>query len=525
MRWFEKYATDTGSAGSRRPLPAGVTTALAGDPQAARYAEAALMNACYQIAHAPEGTRNDTLNSEAFSIGQLVKDGHLDEQVALEQMWLAARDCGLGDAEIVNTIPRAMGDAEPRRLALDPTETFDAPEVSTFTPRDDKPEDAPTGGADSAPRPDPDAAFARRVEFEKFNLAAREAAKRELDAERAGATIDNIPPPVAGDEFLAVEDPPIQWLLQGLQPHGTNALLVAQAKSGKTTMVTNLVKALVDKLVFLGEVMNSFEGTVTLIDDELDERMLRRWLRNVGLVNPERLRVVTLRGRLSTFNIVDPDVRAAWAENLAGTDYLILDCLRPAMDACGLDENHDAGIFLNAYGDLLHEAGIPSSLVVHHMGHTSQRSRGDSRIMDWPDVLWKLTRADPEDPKSVRSFEAFGREVDFTRRELEYDNGVLTLSETDNAEHFYAYPEPRNPMEWMIVTWLQFGEDTPRSKRWWKKQSSNPANTYSSNPGGNEAERLVDQLVANGTFIAIGDERKTYTPAPTSLDVKRLTGR
>lgn len=522
MRWFEKYATKNTTPSPGRGVPAGVTSALAGDPQAARYAEGALRRACDAIATAPKGTRNDTLNSEAFSIGQLVKDGHLDEQHALQEMWLAARDCGLGDKEIQNTIPRAIGDAEPRNLTLDPSDTLSVPDVSTFTPSEEHPPDGHADAEGDAPGEDAEGYFARRVAQEKIAIAAREAAKRELDAERAGTTIERIPPPVAGDTFLAVEDPPIQWLLQGLQPCGTNALLVAQAKSGKTTMVTNLVKALVDKLTFLGEVLNSFEGTVTLIDDELDERMLRRWLRNVGLTNPGRLRVVTLRGRLSTFNIVDPDVRAAWAANLAGTDYLILDCLRPAMDACGLDENHDAGIFLNAYGDLLHEAGIPSSLVVHHMGHTSQRSRGDSRIMDWPDVLWKLTRADPEDPKSTRSFEAFGREVDFARRELEYDNGTLTLSETDSAEHFYAYPEPTNPMEWMIVTWLQFGGEAPRSKRWWKDQAANPANTYSSNPGGNEAERLVDQLVANGTFLALGDERKTYTPAPTSLDVKRL---
>lgn len=192
--------------------------------------------------------------------------------------------------------------------------------------------------------------------------------------------------------------------------------------------------------------------------------------------------------------------------------------MRPALDACGLDENHEAGIFLNAYGELLKQAGVESSLVVHHMGHESQRSRGDSRIMDWPDVLWKLTRKDPEDHTSPRYFEAFGREVNVGRSELSYNDGVLTVLEDEKQ-----YPDPDVPLDWMVVSWLRHADGKPRSKQWWKDQASIDLNEGRYSPGANEAYRLVEQMVANGVFLELSSKGgKAYTPAPSSQDVKRL---
>lgn len=520
--WWEKFRTPPAHAPA---VPTTIQGAAAGDPQAAKYAQAALNHACDNIATAPKGTRNDTLNSEAYSIGQLVKAGHLDNEVALSEMWQAARACGLGDAEINRTIPRAIGDAEARNVVLD--EQWDVPDAQIFTPQAPKAaEDTNTHTGDTngldGDSDDAEAAraayIAHHVEREKLQLEIRDTARRQWEADQAATTIEDIPTPTPGEDFLSVEDPPVTWLLQGLQPVGTNALLAAQAKSGKTTMVTNLVKALLDGDPFLGEFLNEFDGTVTLIDDELDDRMLRRWLKNIHITHPEKLRIVTLRGRLSTFNIVDDTIRTTWANNLAGTDYLILDCLRPALDACGLDENREAGIFLNAYGELLKQAGIESSLVVHHMGHESQRSRGDSRIMDWPDVLWKLTRKDPEDHTSSRYFEAFGREVNVDRRELHYFDGTLTMLEEEQS-----FPDPTTPLEWMVISWLRHAAEKPRSKQWWKEQASIDCNEGRYSPGSNEAYRLVDQMVANGVFLELSSKGgKVYTPAPSNADVKRL---
>ena len=99
----------------------------------------------------------------------------------------------------------------------------------------------------------------------------------------------------------------------------------------------------------------------------------------------DAVELVSLKGRAASFNILDPQTRAEWAATLRGVDVIILDCLRPILDAFRLDENRDAGRFLVAFDALLIEVGGGSpvdGIVVHHMGHTDERSRGDSRIIE-----------------------------------------------------------------------------------------------------------------------------------------------
>jgi hypothetical protein len=79
---------------------------------------------------------------------------------------------------------------------------------------------------------------------------------------------------------------------------------------------------------------------------------------------------------------------------------LILDCLRPILDATGLKEGNEAGVFLVAFDALLKQAGIAEAGIAHHMGHVGERFRGDSRLGDWPDAEWRLVRHDPDDPAS-----------------------------------------------------------------------------------------------------------------------------
>lgn len=75
-------------------------------------------------------------------------------------------------------------------------------------------------------------------------------------------------------------------------------------------------------------------------------------------------------------------------------------------------------------------------MIVHHMGHTAQRSRGDSRIQDWPDAIWKLVREDPDDEFSPRYFSATGRDVEVQQGLLRYNpaNRHLTYVATNPAD-------------------------------------------------------------------------------------------
>jgi len=205
-------------------------------------------------------------------------------------------------------------------------------------------------------------------------------------------------------------------------------MLAAQYKAGKTTLNANLVRSLVDDEPFLGAAtVHPVTGTITVLDLEMSERQLEHWFASLGIVNDDGVAIVSLRGRASSLNILDDDVRTQWAERLAGTGYLILDPLRPLLDALGLDEHHDAGTLLQAFDALLAEAGIGDALITHHMGHGPERSRGDSRLRDWPDVEWTLVRQG-DDPRSPRYLSAYGRDVDQPETLLGYEPDTRRLS-------------------------------------------------------------------------------------------------
>ena len=270
------------------------------------------------------------------------------------------------------------------------------------------------------------------------------------------------PPGVTLREWLAAPEPPLAWRIPGWQPQGSRVIVSAQYKAGKTRLVANVVRSLVDGADFLGtHPVAPVAGSVALLDFEMGPRQLRAWLRDQRIDNDDRLRLYPLRGQCSSFNILDAGVRAAWARELRKSEvsYLVLDCLRPVLDALSLDEHHEAGRFLVAFDALLREAEISDALLVHHMGHAGERSRGDSRLRDWPDVEWRLLRSG-DDPASPRSITAYGRDVDQPQSALHFDpdTGRLTLMEGSRRDE-----APRRCLD-EVLAFLK-SQDAPQSQR------------------------------------------------------------
>jgi hypothetical protein len=84
----------------------------------ASYANVALQAECQAVATAVNGTRNDTLNTAAYSLGQLVAAGALDEAEVRHRLTHAARIVGLDDHEIGPTIASGLagGKQTPREI-------------------------------------------------------------------------------------------------------------------------------------------------------------------------------------------------------------------------------------------------------------------------------------------------------------------------------------------------------------------------------------------------------------------------
>ena len=207
-------------------------------------------------------------------------------------------------------------------------------------------------------------------------------------------------------------------------------MLAAQFKAGKTTIVANLERSLVDGDQFLGaHDVTTVDGTVVTIDLEMSTHQVDDWHADQKIRNDDRVIVIPLRGSAAAFDIVDPAIRKQWADMLKARScgYLIVDCLRPVLDALGLNEHTEAGRFLTSLDALLTEAEIPDAAVIHHMCHIAERSRGDSRIRDWPDVEWRLVR-ERDEPGSARYISAYDRDVDIEESLLTYDRMTRRLA-------------------------------------------------------------------------------------------------
>ena len=255
----------------------------------------------------------------------------------------------------------------------------------------------------------------------------RREARRIVDAEERGPIIE--PVSYRLRDWLTEPDPEaVRWRISGWQPADSRVILAAARKTGKTTMVGSLVRSLLDGDLFLGAAtVTPVTGIVGLFDTEMADRQLRCWYRDQGVVHDDRLVVFPLRGQARSLNLLDPACRTRWADRLRGVSYLIVDNLRPILDAIGLDESKDAGRWLVEFDALLREAAIPDACVVHHMGHNGERSRGDSRLRDWPDVEWRMMRQ-TDDDASPRFIAAYGRDVDVPESQLAYDRVSRRLS-------------------------------------------------------------------------------------------------
>lgn len=282
--------------------------------------------------------------------------------------------------------------------------------------------------------------YVSAVAEEIVRLRSRRDAKRIVDAE--SVTDEPLPPPAFLDDLLGEDDEEDLWRMEGVWPAGGTVLLAAGAKSGKTTTTGNVVRCLVDGDRFLGvhAVEKVLPGqTVAVLDYEMPRRKVKQWLRDQNIQNQQSVVVWTERGRAGQFDPRDETSRAKWAAALRSVSVKvwIIDCLSPILSALGIDENNntEVGAVLDGINTIAAAAEVDEVLLIHHMGHGAERSRGASRLVGWPDVNWRLMwpkddknpNAEP-DPNGPRYFAAYGRDVDVREGRLVYESTTRHLT-------------------------------------------------------------------------------------------------
>lgn len=417
-----------------------------------RYTLAALNEEAAAVAAAPEGTRNDTLNMAAFRLGRYVGSGQLDGQTVTDALTRAALDAGLGEAEIASTLRSGglAGAARPKD-APEPWEPTQAPPTTVLTPDTLATPQAEAEAGTVAAGSDSDAGQeqpskeeqyaqwrARQValQAEQLRISAEARDIVALEKDQAAWSFPEHLPTLADE--LALPDEDTEYLIQDVFPVDANVLLTAQYKTGKTTMVLNLLRALADRTAFLGSLAVNLEpGTrVTYLNYEVGEGMIRKWFRTQGLTHPENVSLLNVRGH--SLPVLRDHPRRQLVDYLkdTGARVLVVDPYARAFVGSGTDENDNmqAGAFLDTWDQIKEEAGIREMLMVTHTGRATDpsgrtRARGATRVDDWADVRWALTR-DPE-RDTDRYLSASGRDVEWPEHLLTYDPLTRHLTATD----------------------------------------------------------------------------------------------
>jgi RecA-family ATPase len=280
----------------------------------------------------------------------------------------------------------------------------------------------------------PKSDFETLVAAEMRRIEVREDARRRLAAE--ALDLAYLPPvgETLADDLLQPRQTR-KYTVDRLHLAGGNSVLISGYKVGKTTLCLGLMKSLADSEPLLGEFdVAAFEGRVGYVNYELSADTFREWVEDAGIQHPERVAApIHARGRSLPFWV--PEGRKRLAEWLVANKvvFLILDPFARAASGLVLSENDNAqvGAFLDALDALKLEAGVPDLLLATHMGRerfeeNAERSRGATRLEDWMDAGWYLTK----DRHDTRSLRAMGRDVDLAAIDLAYDNAERRLYAT-----------------------------------------------------------------------------------------------
>lgn len=235
--------------------------------------------------------------------------------------------------------------------------------------------------------------------------------------------------PTSLTELLALPPQPKRWTIEGLHRTGSNRLLTAQYKTGKTTTVLNEIRSLVDgwPLYERFTVEQVTDGSVVFFNYEVDADQIREWFGELAIRNTDRVHVFNLRGiRMSLTSDKGMATAVRWLSDL-GARYWVIDPYIRALSSCGLSENSndDVARFTDTVDEIKRLAGVPDLLVASHTGRGEmsageERARGATRLDDWADVRQVLVRG-KEDDRDSRYMYAEGRDVDVEEFRLDFD--------------------------------------------------------------------------------------------------------
>lgn len=208
-------------------------------------------------------------------------------------------------------------------------------------------------------------------------------------------------------------------------------MVVAQRKTGKTTLVLNLAHSLITGDPFLDIfITKPAAGRVAILNYEVSGPQVARWAKQME-ISGDRLLLVNLRGRRN------PLLHKADRDQLAHTlrehqvETLIVDPFGRAYTGNSQNDPAEVGAWLTDLDVFARsEVGANEVILTVHAGWNGERARGSSAIEDWADSIVTMTSDERQQSRYLR---AMGRDVSVDEDLLRYDPITRLLSMTGSG--------------------------------------------------------------------------------------------
>lgn len=303
------------------------------------------------------------------------------------------------------------------------------------------------------------------------------------------------------DDFLKRKFEETGFIVDRLMKYGTNVHLVAAAKTGKTNVAINLVKALADGGMFLGAFETKpIKGRICMMDFELDERQAQDWLKRIGIKNASKIEIYPLRGMPNPFR--SPEAMRELEEVLKSLDieFLILDPFSSIYTG-DANSNTEVKAFLKEIDGFKLRSGVQHLVIAVHAGRNQGQTRGASTLDDHPDALWYLQKDNDK-----RFFKAVGRDIDVAEAEIVFnpDSGEIT---------FLEFSKKVDPLRSMMVKILKYAQKYPGCNASAIESGVRGGNTYKT--------KARKELVEMGALVEVkgAGGAKTYVLGEVPFDL------
>jgi hypothetical protein len=227
---------------------------------------------------------------------------------------------------------------------------------------------------------------------------------------------------------LELPETEVQWVIRDIFPQGANISVTAQYKAGKTTLINALAKSLADGEKFLEYFQEPIhQRRIVIFNYEVSENQYRRWMKDVSIKHADHITLVHLRGE--RLPLISERVQKLVIDILKDLDcqtWIVDPFARAFVGSGDENSNSDVGLFLDTLDFIKKQANVDNLVLPMHTGraqeHGIDRARGATRLDDWADVRWLLSKTD-----EGRFFSADGRDVLLEQQALAFDEATRSL--------------------------------------------------------------------------------------------------